>query len=62
MTNSATTQAQIQGFELAHHNIYELLEHMKKPVLLIQGRRIHVRQGNNRISERSTSEELVLIL
>ena len=32
LTNSATTQAQIQGFELAHLNIYliyELLELMK---------------------------------
>ena len=37
--SSATTQAQIQGFELAHPKIYiihELLEHMKGPVLMIQ--------------------------
>lgn len=34
LTNSATTQAQIQGSELAHPNIYiisELLEHVKWP-------------------------------
>lgn len=43
MTNSATTQAQIQGFELTHPNIYlrhELLECMKEPVLQIQSCRI----------------------
>jgi len=36
LTNSATSQAQIQGFEFARPNIcsiYELLDHMKKPVL-----------------------------
>jgi hypothetical protein len=36
LTNLATTQAQIQSFELAHPNIYliyELLEHMKGLVL-----------------------------
>lgn len=33
MTNSATTKAQIQSFELAHpsiHPVYELLEHTKR--------------------------------
>ena len=36
LTNPAPTQAQIQGSELAHPNtysIYELLEHVKWPVL-----------------------------
>ena len=36
LTNSDTTQAQIQGFELTHSNIYpiyEQLEHVKGPVL-----------------------------
>jgi hypothetical protein len=38
-SNSATTQAQIQGFELAHSSIYliyKLLEHMKGLVLQTQ--------------------------
>ena len=36
LTNSATTQVQIWGFELSHPNnypVYELLEHMKGLVL-----------------------------
>ena len=36
LTNLATTQAHIQGFELTHSNIYpiyDLLEHMKVAVL-----------------------------
>lgn len=48
MTNSATTQAQIQGFELARPNIYlrhELLECMKEPILQIQSCRITMTQG-----------------
>jgi hypothetical protein len=52
----SNSQAQIQDFELAHLNIYlinELLEHMSKPVVLIQNHRISMTQGNNRISERS---------
>ena len=47
LTNSATIQAQIQGSELAHPNIYpiiELLEHVKEPVLLIQDCRIRQQQ------------------
>lgn len=39
MTSSFTSQAQIQGFELAYSNIYpihEPLEHMKGLVLYIQ--------------------------
>ena len=63
--NSAATQAQIHGFELVHLNIYpiyELLEHGKGPVLWIQSCRISMTQGNNRISERSPSEDPVLIV
>lgn len=48
MTNSATTQAQIQVFELACPNIYlrhELLECMKEPILQIQSCRITMTQG-----------------
>ena len=51
-------------FELTHPNIYsiyELLEHVKGPVLQIQSCRISMTQGNNRISERSPSEVPVLI-
>ena len=59
MTNSATTQAQIQSFEL--EPIYELLVYVKKVVLQIQSCRISMTQGNNRISERSPSEIAVLI-
>ena len=58
LTSSDTSQAQIQGFELAHPNIYpinELLECMKGLVLQIQNYRISMTQGNNRISERNPS-------
>ena len=64
LTSSDTSQAQIQGFELAHPNIYpinELLECMKVLVLQIQKYRIFMTQGNNRISKRSPSEVPVLI-
>ena len=43
MTNSATTEAQIQGFELANSKIfftYELLEYVKGPNLLNHSYRI----------------------
>ena len=55
MTSSATTQAQIQGFELAHPNIYpicELLEHMKGLDLQNPSFSISMTQGNNRVSKR----------
>jgi hypothetical protein len=48
---------------LAHPNIYpiyELLEHAKEPALQIQSHRISMTQGNNRISERSPSDDPVL--
>ena len=48
LANSATTQAQIQGFELTHPNIYlicELLEPMKGPILQIKGCRISMTQA-----------------
>ena len=63
--SSATTQAQIQGFELAHPKIYiihELLGHMKGPVLLIRSGRISMTQGNKRITGRSPSEEPALMV
>ncbi|MEJ1288253.1 GRIP and coiled-coil domain containing 2 [Cricetulus griseus] len=52
-----------QGYEVAHPNIhptYELLEHMKGPVLQIQSCRTSTTQGNNRQSKRSPSEGPVL--
>ena len=58
-------QAQIQGFELAHTKIYiicELLEHIKGPVLLIQSCRISMTQGNNRMPQRSPSEDPILMV
>ena len=64
MTNSATTQVQIQGFELAHPNIYptyELLELVKGPVLQIQSCRISMAHGNDRLSKMSPSEVPELI-
>jgi hypothetical protein len=65
LTSSSTSQAQIQGFELAHPNIYpidELLKYMKGPVPQIQNYRMSMTQGNNRISEKSPGEVLVLIV
>ena len=64
LTNLATTQAQIQGFVLAHYNIYpiyELLECRKEPVLQIQGCRISMIQGI-RIPKRSPCEDPVLMV
>lgn len=43
LTGSDSTQAHIQGFQLAHPNIfliYELLEHKKGPVLQIRSCRV----------------------
>jgi hypothetical protein len=54
LTSSDTSQAQNQGFELTHPNIYstgELLELVKRPVLKIQSYRISVTQDSNRPSE-----------
>ena len=62
MTSLASTQAQIQVSELACSNIYsiyDLLEHMKGPVLQLQSYRISITQGNDRISD---SEDPVLIV
>lgn len=64
MTNSATIQIQIQDFELAHPNIYpiyELLEHAKEQLLQIQSCRVSMAQSNNRVSEKSSCEDAVLI-
>jgi hypothetical protein len=55
LINSATTQAKIQGFKLAHPNIYpicELLKPMKGTVLQNQSCMISMTQINNRIPKR----------
>lgn len=67
MNSSATTQAQIQGSELAHPNIYPvyaLLERVKGPVLQIQSciTKCSMTQVNNRISKWSPLEDLVFIV
>ena len=59
LTSSDDYQAQIQGFELAHSNIYpidELPECMNGPDLQIQNYRISMTLANNRISEGRPSE------
>ena len=59
------TQAQNQGYELAHpniHLIYDLPKHVKELVLQTQSCRISTSQGNNRISKRSPSEGPTLIV
>ena len=51
VNNSAITKAEIEGFEMAHLNIcliYELLGHMKGPLLQIQSYRISRAQVNKR--------------
>jgi hypothetical protein len=58
LTSSATTQAQIQGFEFAHPNVYpncELPEHTKG-----RGPSCRSMTQGNRISENSLSEDSVL--
>lgn len=62
LTSSATSQAQIQGFELVHSRPYiicELLGHVKGQVLLIQNCRISMKQRNNR---RSPGEDPGLVV
>lgn len=56
LTNSTTTQTQVQSFELSHPNvypIYELPKHVHGLVLEIQAAGF---QGSNRMLERSPSE------
>jgi hypothetical protein len=64
LTISATTQAKVWGFELAHPNFYpshELLEHLKCQVLQIQSCSISMAQVNNRIFKSSSGQDPVLI-
>ena len=59
----STSQAQIQGFELALPNIYpmhKLLDCMKEPILHMKNYRIFMAQGSNRMSERSPREDPAL--
>jgi hypothetical protein len=62
---SGTIQAQVQGFKLAQANIYpmyEILEFVNELALQIQSSRISMTQGKNRLSEKSLSEEPVLMV
>jgi hypothetical protein len=63
LISSAATQAQIQGFELAHPKIYiicDLLGFMKGLVLQIQSCKISMTHGNTRITRSSSSEDPIL--
>lgn len=65
LTSTATTQAQNQGYELAHantHPIYELVEHVEGMDLQIQSYRISSTQSSNGISKRSPRQGPVLIV
>lgn len=65
VTNPATVQAQNQGYELTFpkaHTIYYLLDYVKGPYSKTQSCKISTTQSNNRISKKSSSEGLVLIL
>lgn len=64
-TSSDTCQAQIDVFELALPNIYninELLEGIKGLVLQIQNYRIPMTQDSKRVSQRSPGEVPLLIV
>jgi hypothetical protein len=64
LTNSATIQAQIQGFELAHPNIYsiyELLKHLKGWSYRTNAACVSMIQDNNRLSKRSLGQDPVLM-
>jgi hypothetical protein len=63
LSSSATTQAQIQGSEMAHpkiHIICEWLGHVKGPLLLFQSCRVSTTQDSNRITGRSSNEDPIL--
>jgi hypothetical protein len=47
VTNSASTQVQIQGFELVHPNIQPIYEHMKEVSLAAPTLGISMAQSNN---------------
>lgn len=62
LTNSATTQAQIQGFELACPNVHPMLEHLMGVVLQNQSCGISLTQDSRRIAERTLGEGPVLMV
>ncbi|MEJ1278319.1 hypothetical protein NN561_009241 [Cricetulus griseus] len=65
LVSSAITQAHIQGFELAHSNIYsicDLLERVKGVVLWNHSLGISMTQGNSRILEKTFCEGPVLMM
>lgn len=63
LTNSATTQTQIQDFELAYPNMYpmyKLLELLRGLALQNQSYTISKTQSNNKVSGRILTEDPVL--
>lgn len=65
LTNSATTQAEIQSYELAHlisYPIYEPLEHMKGPLLWNVSQRISTSLYDSSILEKNLGEGLLLMV
>lgn len=63
--NPASTQTQIQDFEWAYSSmdtVYELLRHLKVQVVENQSFRTSMTQGNNRVFERSSHKNTVLIV
>ena len=65
LTNSATTQAHTQGFELVHPSIYliyEILEQVKGLVLKNHSYRKSLTWGNSRIAEKRLGEDPVLMV
>lgn len=63
LISAATTQAENQGYDLAHHNIhfiYEMLGHEKELNQKIHSCMIFVTQGKDGISKRSLNENLGL--
>lgn len=65
LKNSATTQAEIQSYKLAHlisYPIYEPLEHMKGPLLWNRSQRKSTALSDNSIFEKNLGEGLVLMV
>lgn len=60
LTHTATSHAQIHGFELSHP-IYDLWKDRIGPVMQTQCYSISMAQGKSMISERSAGENPVLI-
>lgn len=65
LTGAVLESSGLNNCELVYPNIYpmyELLELLKKPVLLNQSRRVSMAQGNNGASERRSRDDPVLMV